>query len=1734
MSSALDKVSTGNDAYTIEVSLEDTQNQPRMLPAPSEEKSSSRRLQALLIQVITCEKYYATLVLGNNTGSKAPGLAQAINKKSDNDPFRKFQFFWSSFMAKHHNIVGLNHVQARSSRPYKHFSLAVILLLLNLNLPKVAFGVPVKPTPVKPTPVKPTPVKPTPVKPTPVKPTPVKPAAPVKPTPVKPAAPVPVSQPVTPPMSSNLVTLTTGFSQLGGTIAAFQKGYINNPRDVCQRLRDLKPWLFPPKGSYACVDSDPPDVTTEAPDECGTLEQTGFVSKSGQGVSSLIDNKCYKACSDMAVEYYPKIASYLNTLYYENPSNRSECFIPCTYSPVQFLNEITIPVTSCQANTLCPAVDGDLCLNLNAFLLGQYKTTERKTVARKSWFMLKYKAGNNLPGAAYYWARFPDRSNFAFGPIDKWDTSSVTTFQNLFGSKNPHALRYGPLDWNKKVTFPSALNWNTNKVTDMSFAFEGAKIGTTSLSSWYVVKVTSMASMFSESDFNQDLSKWDMKFVRDMTRMFSGAYAFNQILSSWNPLAAKSMSEMFQNTRVFNADISNWNVGSVTSFYRMFYNATAFNIDISNWDTRSAVSLAGMFQYAISFNARISRWNVERVSNFQDMFTNAAKFSQKLCWKVNSAVNPFQGTANAKFDEFPTCTFFHVTIAGAQIRLNTPQTFVAGGYYSVPSRDTLSIVNNQNLVFSVPTTIPRISDSMLLDFDFLLLFERGIRHSICFFPDYPVAILLNNDFCLDLDGSSVVNTVIVRPTVGSVVSVSLRLASVKPTLLGMRPKFIVFINDVSTGFGKNSKTEFTNVRLRETYPLVTTSPSNTQLYTKVANSAPIAHGNYWLTLIRADGDQQLPINLNGNPYPPGALTNGLALTDLVAGKRYKMSYQPYVNGTIDEKADDSFLGIGIVTCSCPNLNGTYPTDQTGKPINLTVAQKYGFVTVNFTDNSVCEEAYSFTRTTGAGMSISYASNYYFYATTKCGNNLVPGQSYADDLSLSRLDVGSSYKYCTQAVAPQYIADGSSVNAYKMSSDSTCEDVTIAWEASVQGLITSKASAGSIPIADVTVTWLLVDMDLKTPLSCTSNVSFCSSGDDVITTDSSGSFKAEFFVQEPNLRLSRTSPVAVLFNFTRSFNDQYDTFLVNDEKTTIVPSDGFIVYLYHLQFGLPVFVVDAATVAFTGSVYVRNTPYGAYRGCPVIEATVCAYEFKASSTDGSRMKQKLACQGTDSLGYYNLPLPIGAIVHNVTVTYFDHEFIPTSADLGASWVDQLQNGIMISPTNTFNGNDFVDTTKAPVELEVAGGRCNITMGLAIIKYRILGCSWDGAYLMQNAKTIQYVPAHVIQFSNVQVVLRGETVPVKAITDYFQDKQKTADLRAWVDPLAKTLSVNADQSPNLSVPSANITYVRFQYDGILSMSLSVNSTESPICRGMCKDSTSNLFFQSCDSLHIVNYLSVIQVNVSVFFLLPGGQTCDLVEAGTNVTLQNRLGYENSAGFENSEFYRSLSSEEKRNLQICYPLCINEVTYVDNSNAGLHNVILYTGRPEITRPYTRSLGIQVDGYTSSGEYRSVFYLASFVIQGFYKDGDGLSFAFPTHSPVMILRDPPGGGSSASYENVMTTLSIDSAETTDTFEYTIEGGMDLVLGFDQMTCVGLGAMVCLPTKKETKINLFDISASIGSRVYYWKEEIMSSISTSWSVQTSTDPWLAGSMSDIFVGKPIFKSFVDILCIELHIFLLC
>tara|TARA_S200000501_G_scaffold241807_1_gene226553 strand:- start:1081 stop:1725 length:645 start_codon:yes stop_codon:yes gene_type:complete len=76
--------------------------------------------------------------------------------------------------------------------------------------------------------------------------------------------------------------------------------------------------------------------------------------------------------------------------------------------------------------------------------------------------------------------------------------------------------------------------------------------------------ITNMSYMFPSSNFNQNISHWDVSNVTDMRVMFYYNTSFNQDISNWDVSEVTDMGDMLANTSSFNQDLSTWDVSKVT------------------------------------------------------------------------------------------------------------------------------------------------------------------------------------------------------------------------------------------------------------------------------------------------------------------------------------------------------------------------------------------------------------------------------------------------------------------------------------------------------------------------------------------------------------------------------------------------------------------------------------------------------------------------------------------------------------------------------------------------------------------------------------------------------------------------------------------------------------------------------------------------------------------------------------------------------------------------------------------------------------------------------------------------------------------------------------------------------------------------------------------------------------------------------------------------------------------
>jgi len=107
----------------------------------------------------------------------------------------------------------------------------------------------------------------------------------------------------------------------------------------------------------------------------------------------------------------------------------------------------------------------------------------------------------------------------------------------------------------------------TSKIFLMNNLFRGSDFNG-NISSWDVSRVGTMESMFMNSKFNGDISNWDVSRVGNMNTMFLSC-EFNGNISNWDVSNVYSMRQMFSNTP-FNQDLSSWDVSNVKDCYNCY------------------------------------------------------------------------------------------------------------------------------------------------------------------------------------------------------------------------------------------------------------------------------------------------------------------------------------------------------------------------------------------------------------------------------------------------------------------------------------------------------------------------------------------------------------------------------------------------------------------------------------------------------------------------------------------------------------------------------------------------------------------------------------------------------------------------------------------------------------------------------------------------------------------------------------------------------------------------------------------------------------------------------------------------------------------------------------------------------------------------------------------------------------------------------------------------------------
>jgi surface protein len=273
--------------------------------------------------------------------------------------------------------------------------------------------------------------------------------------------------------------------------------------------------------------------------------------------------------------------------------------------------------------------------------------------------------------------------------------------------------------------------WDVSSVTDTRRMFNGAENFNQDISGWDVSSVTNMNRMFNVAKkFNQDIGGWDVSNVTDMAYMFSFGNSFNYDIGSWDTGSVTDMNSMFSWGTIFNHDISSWNTSLVTDMSNMFFSSHVFNQDISSWDTSSVKYMTGMFSSATLFDQNIGNWDISSVLDMSNMLRNSVmsveNYSNTLIgWNDNAGTpnNIILGADSLEYNSAGAVARNNlITVKGWTITGDSAAPCLTCFSYTMPTADYVEtdspFINNGSFTtLDKTTTID--GDDTIVTFDFV-------------------------------------------------------------------------------------------------------------------------------------------------------------------------------------------------------------------------------------------------------------------------------------------------------------------------------------------------------------------------------------------------------------------------------------------------------------------------------------------------------------------------------------------------------------------------------------------------------------------------------------------------------------------------------------------------------------------------------------------------------------------------------------------------------------------------------------------------------------------------------------------------------------------------------------------------------------------------------------------------------------------------------------------------------
>jgi len=461
--------------------------------------------------------------------------------------------------------------------------------------------------------------------------------------------------------------------------------------------------------------------------------------------------------------------------------------------------------------------------------------------------------------------------------------------------------------------------------------------------------------------------------------------------------------------------------------------------------------------------------------------------------------------------------------------------------------------------------------------------------------------------------------------------------------------------------------------------------------------------------------------------------------------------------------------------------------------------------------------------------------------------------------------------------------------------------------------------------------------------------------------------------------------------------------------------------------------DISEFTVEGNVYFPASAYIASQ-CGSAGVTVCARS--APDPLNSSPPPPPVCEQSDAAGAYSLSLAHGSEVY-ISSSLNNHTF--------TTFEDGSKAEIHISSlVQSITEQDFIDTTTVSVGISLHGGRCKIFLGTFKVEVNSLNSCFSRE-VWQDVDQVRELVLDNLPALDYEINL----LQVNAISGGVSGDE----IKNYMD--SRTLS---QQRVLLHEKTHDKGEVLYQYEPLPVL---VSSVSAPP-RGSCSDhkvvtswrSYNVSFdayqdFKSAGQCHDVDGYWFVEDNTNPATdcsYLTRGMERDDVEEGSYCNPVMRHETQTVAGEEVAEVTRS---------------------YIDLK------VVPGAANPENsgTYPYQRTI-VANFGFDEAGSRETM--IVPLFIEGEKLLGAEFSMDFPQSLPILIIHDPPGGGSSAFFKEG-TSVSTSMSMHTDVgggvnIQSTIKGGYEQ----KEELCLGVGVTKCSDVLTTTATAYAKVGASV------------------------------------------------------------